>query len=126
MKLATRFAAARLVLGLALVTACSKGGSSNPAAPPGGTLELNSGNIGVGGTFPHPFANAGSFPYRCSIHSGMTGTVTVSASSGVMSASVSIVNSTSSGFSPASVTIGVGGTVTWTNNDNVTHTVTSN
>lgn len=30
-----------------------------------------------GGTFIHTYANAGSFPYHCTIHAGMTGTITV-------------------------------------------------
>lgn len=39
--------------------------------------EFNSGNIGSGGTYSFTFTKAGSFPYRCTIHSNMTGTVTV-------------------------------------------------
>lgn len=30
------------------------------------------------GTFTHTFDKAGSYPYRCTLHSGMTGTITVS------------------------------------------------
>ena len=37
----------------------------------------NSGTIAPGGTFKMTFAAAGSFPYHCSIHPGMVGTVTV-------------------------------------------------
>ena len=33
--------------------------------------------LGVGQIFVHPFPTAGSFPYRCTIHAGMTGTITV-------------------------------------------------
>jgi plastocyanin len=29
------------------------------------------------GTFQRLFANAGAFPYQCTIHNGMTGTITV-------------------------------------------------
>jgi plastocyanin len=120
-----RIAATTLLLGLVLVSSCSKKGG-NPVAPPGGgTLELNSGNIGPGGNFQHTFATQGTFPYHCSIHSAMTGTITVNAS-GALAGAVSIVSSNAAGFSPSSVTIGVGGEVTWTNNDGVTHTVTSN
>ncbi len=36
-----------------------------------------SGNLGQNATFAHTFAAAGSFPYHCTIHSGMTGTITV-------------------------------------------------
>jgi len=37
----------------------------------------NSGNIAPGGSFSMTFPSAGSFPYHCSIHPGMVGTVTV-------------------------------------------------
>ncbi len=36
-----------------------------------------SGNMGPGATFSQTFQSTGSFPYYCTIHSGMTGTVTV-------------------------------------------------
>jgi plastocyanin len=38
---------------------------------------FDSGNINAGGTYSHQFTTAGTFPYRCTIHSGMTGTVIV-------------------------------------------------
>jgi plastocyanin len=90
----------------------------------GRALELNSGGIGPGSSYGHTFSTAGSYSYFCAIHPVMRGTVIVDAS-GPASASVSIVNSSASGFSPSSVTVAPGGTVTWTNNDFVTHTVTS-
>ena len=34
-------------------------------------------NLPSGQLFLHTFATAGSFPYHCTIHSGMTGTITV-------------------------------------------------
>jgi len=37
----------------------------------------NSGTIAPGGQFSFTFATAGTFPYHCSIHPGMTGTVVV-------------------------------------------------
>lgn len=37
----------------------------------------SSGNIAPGGTFTRTFTSAGSFTYRCTIHPGMVGTVTV-------------------------------------------------
>jgi cupredoxin-like protein len=37
----------------------------------------NSGTIAPGGQFSFTFAAAGTFPYHCSIHPGMTGTVVV-------------------------------------------------
>jgi plastocyanin len=37
----------------------------------------SSGGYGGGGTWSHSFTTAGSFPYHCSIHSSMKGTVVV-------------------------------------------------
>jgi plastocyanin len=37
----------------------------------------NAGNYGGGGTFSYKFTSAGTFPYHCSIHPAMTGTVVV-------------------------------------------------
>jgi plastocyanin len=88
-------------------------------------LELSSGFLAPGGTYPHTFMTAGSYPYHCEIHTVMRGTVIVDPASLVTSVSVSIVNATASGFSPGSVTVAPGGTVTWTNNHSSTHTVTS-
>ncbi len=38
---------------------------------------FDSGNIAGGGTYSHQFTTAGSFPYKCQVHSSMTGTVIV-------------------------------------------------
>ena len=88
-------------------------------------LDLSSGLLVPGATYQHTFAAAGIYPYHCEIHSVMRATVIVDPASVVMSASVNIANPTASGFSPSSLTVGPGGTVTWTNQDAVTHTVTS-
>ncbi len=119
--LAKRLGVAGLLLALALAPSCSKS-KSNPVA----LKELSSGNIAPNGTYQHTFSAAGTYPYHCSIHSVMTGTVVVDPASTNMNLAVSIVSATSGGFSPASVTVKTGGTVTWTNNHSVTHTVTSN
>jgi plastocyanin len=37
----------------------------------------DSGRVGQNGTFRFTFANKGSYPYHCSIHPGMTGTIVV-------------------------------------------------
>jgi len=41
------------------------------------TGKFDSGNIAPGGTFSFKFADAGSYPYHCTIHPNMTGTVNV-------------------------------------------------
>ncbi len=124
-----RFGVAALAVGLALLTgACgsnsnNNGYNPNPVIPPG--LELNSGNINGGGAYPHTFATAGKYAYRCTIHSSMPSmhdTIFVSASAAGTTAAVSI---TGSSFTPKKSTIKPGGTVTWTNNDGFAHTVTS-
>lgn len=38
---------------------------------------FDSGNFGNGGTYSRQFTTAGTFPYHCSIHLSMTGTVIV-------------------------------------------------
>jgi len=38
---------------------------------------FDSGNINHEGTFSHLFATSGTYPYKCSLHSGVTGTVIV-------------------------------------------------
>jgi plastocyanin len=37
----------------------------------------NSGTVAPGGRFSFTFQNAGTFPYHCTIHPGMVGTVVV-------------------------------------------------
>lgn len=37
----------------------------------------SSANMNSGASFTYTFASTGTFPYRCSLHSGMTGTITV-------------------------------------------------
>lgn len=70
----------------------------------------------------HTFAVEGTYDYYCEIHPAMTGVVRV-IMGGPASASVTIIDSPSS-FTPADVTIGPGGTVTWTNSGTQQHTVT--
>ena len=110
-----------LAAALASPVACSKK-STSTTAPPGPGPELNSASLGHLAMYQHTFANAGTFAYHCSIHTNMHGSVIVDASSQVTSQAVSITGST---FSPASVTVAPNATVTWTNNDAINHTVTS-
>ena len=44
---------------------------------PSATESFDSGNLSGSGTFSLQFNTAGSYPYNCEIHSGMTGTLTV-------------------------------------------------
>jgi uncharacterized protein (TIGR03118 family) len=48
--------------------------SGQPGVPDG---VFNSGSLSQGQTFSHTFTSAGSFPYFCSFHTFMTGTITV-------------------------------------------------
>lgn len=82
---------------------------------------FNSGSIGSGGTYTYTFSTAGTFQYHCSIHPSMTAKVIVTSTS-TASAAVSISNMS---FVPATLTVTAGTIVTWTNKDNVGHTVTS-
>jgi plastocyanin len=97
--------------------------STNPSGGGGGTKELNSSTLGNGGVYMHTFATAGTYNYHCTVHGlAMSGSVTV-AGGQPAAVPVSIVDNS---YSPASVSVNVGGTVTWTNNGSNNHTVTSN
>ena len=109
------------IVAIVALPACSKKDkSTNPTV----TLELNSADLGPGAVYVHTFTTVGQFPYHCSKHPAMVGTITVTAA-GAAADSVSILNMGPTGFSPTSLTVGVGGVVTWRNKDTTTHTVTS-
>ena len=107
---------------LALATAC--GGSSHPAAAAGTSTGISPGSghspAGApGATATGPLSDASPMP-------GMT-MPTATGSTGAPAApvagnAVSIMNFA---FSPASLTVRAGTTVTWTNKDSDAHTVTS-
>jgi len=82
---------------------------------------FNSGSVSSGGTYTYKFLSAGTFSYHCTIHPLMTAKVVVTAAP-VTNAAVSIENMS---FVPATITVSAGTTITWTNNDSVAHTVTS-
>lgn len=118
---------ALLTLVASLLLGCGSDGGSGPTTPPpppGLTLAFTFPATGT--SRQHTFTAAGVFDYRCGPHggSGMTGRVTVDAAS----SNDSMVVSVGSGgllFSPASVTIKVGGYVRWVNVSGLTnHTVT--
>lgn len=111
-----------VLLPLVLVAATScKSGTTGPTGP-GQGRELDSGTIGPGGIYQHRLAAAGTYSYHCIFHGPMRGTVQVSASAADTIANVSIISSTAA-FPAASVR--PGGTVVWTNNTGMDHTVTS-
>jgi plastocyanin len=59
------------------VTWTNNDGVAHTVTSTGGQTELNSGSIGSGGTFSHMFTVAGTYTYQCTIHTFMTGSVTV-------------------------------------------------
>ncbi len=92
-------------------------GESKPLFDSGDLEEL----IGV---WEHKFDAEGSFEYFCAHHPNMTGTVNVTAG-GPAQVTVNIVDGPPMAFSPAMVTVGVGGEVRWENHSVHHHTVTS-
>jgi len=117
-----RLLTALVALAVLPLAACSGDKSTGPPGGGGTTLELNSANLGHGAVYSHTFPmTAKTYPYHCKIHSSMTASVIVS-SGGAASASITI---TDNSFGAATVTVAPGATVTWTNNGNNTHTVTS-
>lgn len=82
---------------------------------------FNSGEISSTKTYTYTFLTAGTYQYHCSIHPSMTAKVIVT-SPQTASASVSIDNMS---YSPVTITVKAGTIITWTNNDSVEHTVTS-
>ncbi len=99
----------------------------SPSPGPGSNTPFDSGLHSSGFVFIRTFpVAAGSVPYFCIPHSGsgMTGTVTVSASSSTDTAEVAVGPGGSLIFSPATVTVKVGGQVRWTWGSSG-HTVTS-
>ena len=58
------------------ITWTNKDGMAHTVTSDTGT-ELNSGNIPANGTWSHTFAAAGTYPYHCTLHPAMKGTVKV-------------------------------------------------
>jgi plastocyanin len=77
-----------------------------------------------GGEGSLTFATAGDFEYFCRHHPEMEGIVHV-VPGGPTPVSVTIVPGPPMVFAPVEITVGVGGTVTWINNADTHHTVTS-
>ncbi len=98
---------------------------------------FDSGTVAPGATFSHTFDTAGTFSYHCNIHPTMTATITVvpapaasapapstgpAASAAAAGSPVAIKDFS---FQPGSISVAVGSTVTWTNQDTTGHTVTA-
>ncbi|MDQ3758185.1 MAG: plastocyanin/azurin family copper-binding protein, partial [Actinomycetota bacterium] len=58
--------------------------------------EFDSGRMAKGVTYSRTFPTAGTFAYRCTIHTGMRGTVVVQAASAVVTTSSTTTSSTTS------------------------------
>lgn len=101
------------------ITWTNKDGISHTVTSDAGLFD--SGSLGSGKTYAYTFSTAGTYQYHCTIHPSMTAKVIVT-SAQVASASVSI---QAMSFIPATLTVKAGTIVTWTNNDSVEHTVTS-
>jgi len=113
-----------LVLSVALLNGC--GSSSSIGGPGGGGREFVSGNLTPGAIFTHVFMSAKSVPYFCRFHGGaggvgMSGVITVGAAGTANKFQLSITTATDL----PDLAIEAGDTVTWTNNDALTHTVES-
>ncbi len=81
---------------------------------------FGSGVVNPGGSYSHTFTAQGVYPYHCSIHPFMKGNVSVGAAANIVSVDISNLQ-----YHPEDLTIASGTTVVWTNNDSMSHTVTS-
>lgn len=89
--------------------------------PQRGPAAFDSGDLERDAKFRHVFPTEGTFNYHCRYRS-MAGVVRVTAA-GPATANVNILGGPSR-FEPADLTIGAGGTVTWTHAADMTHTIT--
>lgn len=116
-----------LVMGAALAGALFMVGCSskddNPAGPMGGGPTWSSGVLPTGGSYQRTFTEVGSWNYRCTIHSGMTGVVNVDPGA-ANPESVVVSIATPMRFNLANVTVKTGGYVRWVNQDGANHTAT--
>lgn len=87
----------------------------------GGAAAFDSGIMNNGDSFSHIFPDPGTFQYVCKLHP-MLGTVRVNPT-GPGTANVAIVDSPTGRFVLDDVSIGAGGTVTWTHAGTQQHTV---
>lgn len=100
------------------------GTNSNPGPDPdpNPTVSFDSGNISPGEEYSFTFDNEAMVDYMCTIHPEMEGSITVEDGASTDPDTVIIDDLQ---FMPSDITIGPGAKVTWINQDNVTHTATS-
>ncbi len=118
-----------LLLLFALIIAGCSGGSTvadpdpdpDPNPPPTGA-NFDSGTLTPGESYSYTFTDAGVTDYICTIHSGMQGKVTVESGASSDPVTVTIDNMS---FNPSQITVGPDTKVTWVNEDDVSHTATS-
>ena len=95
--------------------------------------DWDTGTIDPGTSSTITFTDAGTFAYSCRFHPEMTGTITVGQGNATPQASPAATPATSGSdirmfnlaYEPATLKVKAGTTVTWTNDDNVPHTATS-
>ena len=109
-----------LVLLSGLTAGCSKSDKGTNPMPT--TEPFDSGNLAsnAASTFVHVFNTAGSYGYRCKIHSSMTGTINVTANA----ADSAVIDIGNTFFSPASASIKPTGYARWISLTTTVHTVT--
>ncbi len=81
---------------------------------------FDSGNMIKGNKYSYVFSKPGIFTYHSKYQNGMSGTIIVQSDTIVKEVSINQFS-----FAPATLNISTGTVVRWTNNDPVTHTVTS-
>ncbi len=90
------------------------------SSPPGA---FDSGYVAPAASWSFTFASAGTFVYHCEIHTGMAGTITVVSATATPAPVGPAVDIQDNVFSPASLSVAPGTTVTWTNRGAVPHAV---
>ncbi|MDD4969417.1 MAG: cupredoxin domain-containing protein [Paludibacter sp.] len=83
---------------------------------------FESSNLGKGDKYSHTFNIGGTYAYHCKYHPNMTGNIIVT---GGIKPNPNLVTIAGYAFSPSTLTVKVGTSVTWTNKDAAIHTATS-
>ena len=105
---------ALLVIGLAFLSAPSAHAAEEGRA-------FHSGNMKPGATWSHTFNEKGTFPYLCTYHARMVGTVIVAEDAEIEgNVTVTMKDNTND---PATLTVRPGTTVTWVNAGRQNHNV---